>query len=789
MLKLREITKDYKTSDEVVHALNGVTVSFRKKEFVSILGPSGCGKTTLMNVIGGLDGYTSGELYIDGKSTSDYGAKDWDNYRNKRIGFVFQNYNLIPHLSVLKNVEMALTLSGVSPEARKKAAKEALEKVGLSGQEKKRPNQLSGGQMQRVAIARAIVNAPDVLLADEPTGALDTGTGEQIMDVLKELSADRLVIIVTHNPELAERYSTRIIGILDGKITADSDPYEDEDEAPGVADAGEAPAEGVPAPQIKKNRKDRTAMSFFTALTLSFANLVTKKGRTVLTSIAGSIGIIGISLILALSNGMNLYIEKLTTDTLSGNPITISETAINVDEAMDTYYGTDEGEKYPVAKEILVRRLAAQNSLIASNVMTEEYVSYVKNNIKEELVNDILYETGLEFFIYTKSSDDETVRLQTTNRWQMLVKSEFISTQYDVLDGRLPQNANELLIVVDEYNRLTDTVLLALGLLDGDDESETIPFSAVLGKKYWFLSPDDAFTYDGKKFVPNEGDQAALENGIETTIVGIARLSKNSEMGVLTNGIGYTRELYSALLDSYQNNAVLQYIEDYPSRDPMTGSRYASTGSSLVNMFLGGNGPEAVKRQFGGETTPNDITVYPKDFESKKEIKAILDRYNATHTEEEKITYTDMSELVSRVMTGVVNVISYVLIGFTAISLVVSGVMIGIITYVSVIERTKEIGILRALGARKKDVTRVFNAETFIIGLFAGVFGVSVTGLLTIPINLILGSLAGVYGIASLNVWHALVMIGISVFLTVLSGLIPAVKASRKDPVAALRTE
>ena len=782
MLRLVDVKKDYRTSDEVVHALRGVSISFRKKEFVSILGASGCGKTTLMNVIGGLDRYDEGELFIDGRSTKNFSAKDWDNYRNKRIGFVFQNYNLIPHLTVQKNVEMALTLAGVSPEARKRAAMEALAKVGLTEQAKKRPNQLSGGQMQRVAIARAIINAPDVLLADEPTGALDTATGEQIMDVLKELSKDRLVIIVTHNPELAERYSTRIVKIKDGTITSDSDPYEEEPVA-------ETP---VGTNDRRGKKKDRTAMSFWTALRLSFANLVTKKGRTILTSIAGSIGIIGISLILALSNGMNLYIDKLTTDTLSTNPITIAETAINVDEAMDAYYGTDSGEKYPVAKEIIVRKIATQNALIAKNVITQEYVEYVKGNIKADLVNDILYESGLEFNIYTKSIEGETVRLQSTARWNMLVNTDFISTQYDVLDGKLPTKAEELLLVVDEYNRLSDTVLLSLGLVSGDNVADKISFADVIGKSYWFLDTDAAYTFDGRKFVINEGEQADLSIGVETKIVGIARLNKNTETGALSYGIGYTKELYSKMAERYQGSEILQYMEQNPTKDPLTGSRYTYS-SSMMDVMTGSGDPETVRtkdlRRYGGITVPNEITVYPKDFAAKKEIKTVLDRYNATHTEEEKVTYTDMSELMSRIMTNVVNVISYVLIGFTAISLIVSGVMIGIITYVSVIERTKEIGVLRALGARKKDVTRVFNAETFIIGLFAGLFGVIVTGLLTIPINAIIGSLAGVYGIADLNVFHALIMIALSVFLTVLSGLIPAVKASRKDPVAALRTE
>ncbi len=774
MLSLKNIKKDYiLSSSDCVHALRGVTLNFRKGEFVSILGPSGCGKTTLMNIIGGLDKYTEGDLVIDGKSTKDFTDYDWDNYRNKKIGFVFQTYNLIPHLSVLANVELALTLSGISPDERKRRGTDALQKVGLGDQLHKKPNQLSGGQMQRVAIARALVNEPDVLLADEPTGALDTATSEQIMNLIREVAQDKLVIMVTHNPTLAEKYSTRLIKMLDGVITDDTSPYTEEVVPQTVGK------------KTRKKRSDKTSMSFFTALSLSFRNLFTKKARTILTAIAGSIGIIGISLILSISNGMNSYIEKLTTDTLSGNPITVSEVALNIEQALNSVNSEKTWEKYPLINKILVRVISDQQSILKRNVITEEYLSYLEENVAEELYNDVLYQNGQEMNIYTTVNGTE-LYLSDTSRWNMAVNNDFLSGQYDVLAGTLPESHTDLILVVDEYNRLTDTVLNALGLKSPEEKITELDFSSVIGKEYYILNNDGAYKKIENRFLKNEvGADADFSQGITARISCIVRLKQNTDMGVLSTGINFTQGLYDTLCEQNMNTELVQWMKNNVGKNPTTGADFISFGDTADKDTQ----YQSALRKYGGNPLPNSISVYAVDFDAKEEIKNVMRAYNDGKEEADIVSYTDMSEIMGGMLGSMVDIISYILIAFTAISLVVSSVMIGIITYVSVIERTKEIGILRAIGARKKDITRVFNAETVIIGLFAGIIGEAVTFVLTFPINAIIFSLTETNNIAKLNPLHALIMIVVSIILTLISGLIPAIKASKKDPVLALRTE
>ncbi len=810
MLRLKNITKDYVLAgNDTVHALKRISLNFRANEFVAILGPSGCGKTTLMNIVGGLDKYTSGELIIDGKTTSAFTDAEWDNYRNKRIGFVFQNYNLISHLTVLSNVELALTLSGVAPEERKRRALEALKRVGLAEQYSKKPNQLSGGQMQRVAIARALVNSPEILLADEPTGALDTATSEQIMELIRELSAEKLVIMVTHNPSLAEKYSTRTVKMLDGEIISDSDPYDGREEkslSEEISSISEEsvleqnPEKGENAPEsvmkddveIQKNnksekkkknkaKKEKTSMSFITALSLSFRNLITKKGRTILTSIAGSIGIIGIALILAISNGMNAFISKTTTETMSANPITVETEALNLEAAMEAMNAASDIDIFPAAEKIFIQRTSAFSQLISKNKITAGYVDYLKENLNKDWYNDVLYKTGQELNVLTEF-DGAVRKVTQTSSWQMLVTNDLVGMQYDVLAGRLPEGEKDLLIIVDEYNRLSESVLISLGFTSAEAENDSLDFSEVLGKTYRVLSSDEAYAISDGRIISRFTTDISSSAGLEASVCGIVRIKETTDLGVLSTGIGYTKELYNAIQEKNLNSDCVQFIKSDPTVDAETGDPYVSDGKGTVEEKY-----EETLRKYGGISTPDYIAVYAKDFNTKAEIKKVLDAYNDSH--EDKIIYTDLSELMGDMLSSMVDVISYVLIGFTAISLIVSSVMIGIITYVSVIERTKEIGILRAIGARKKDIARVFNAETFIIGFFAGLVGVVVAGILTFPVNAIIAALAGVSGIASLNPLHCVILIAVSICLTLISGLIPASKASRKDPVTALRTE
>jgi putative ABC transport system permease protein len=804
MLKLVNIKKDYYVADQTIEALKGLTVDFRKNEFVSVLGPSGCGKTTLMNLIGGLDQYTSGDLIINGKSTKDFNDRDWDNYRNKKIGFVFQTYNLIPHQTVIENVELALTLSGISKEERRNRATKALEEVGLGDQLKKRPNQLSGGQMQRVAIARALVNSPDILLADEPTGALDTQTSEQIIDLIKEISKDRLVIMVTHNPELAEKYSSRLIKMVDGVILEDSAPYDSENDEEYKKIIEEEKNKEI---AIKQNRKlakkerNKTSMSFFTALSLSLKNLNTKKGRTILTSFAGSIGIIGIALILAISSGINTYINDLTVETMATNPITISATAFDLEQAISSRNNVISLEKFPAIQKILVEEQTELDSVMKENDVTADYVQYVKDNIKDEWVNDINYDTELDMNFYGIKKGNDTYS-SVGDGFSELGSLEFTEDQYEAIYGSYPTNKNEVVVVVDEYNRISEETLVDLGYKIVDDGVTEYEFSEIVGTQFKVLTNDQMYEKSTKtrSIVDSETGETIgtedyeyfskksnmdMEEAEDLTVVGVLRLRTELEDGILTDGICYTRELKEWIQSENMSSEIVNWMNDADNDliNPLSGYAYEATISQTTEEQR-----DSRLRKLGGIDVASDISIYPVDFETKEAILDVLDQWN-TENENNVITYSDMAAVIASVITEMVDYISYALIAFTAVSLLVSSIMIGIITYVSVLERTKEIGILRAIGARKKDITRVFNAETFLIGLLAGIIGIAATYILSIPINLIVYNLAEIETLASLPIYDGLILIVISVALTVISGLIPAFKAAKKDPVLALRTE
>lgn len=829
MLKLNNIVKNYQVGDTVVPALKGVSLAFRRSEFVSILGASGCGKTTLLNIIGGLDRYTEGDLIIDGVSTREFTASDWDAYRNSSIGFVFQSYNLIPHVSVLRNVELALTLSGVSASERKRRATDALERVGLKDHLNKKPNQLSGGQMQRVAIARALVNDPEILLADEPTGALDSETSLQIMNILKEISRDRLIIMVTHNGELAEQYSSRIVSLKDGLIVGDTDPYE------GEPERKEAPISEEEKKQrkkeVKKSRK-KTSMSFLTALSLSGNNLVTKKGRTFLTSFAGSIGIIGIALVLAISNGFNAYINTMQRDTLAGFPITVSETAYDMSVGnMDSIMGDmeeQEKDRYPNTQEIYpYTPNDDQSSLIIQNTITEEYLEYVKSmdpslyssiDTNSALSMNVLRQaqSGSWLKVPTRASGNAMGATLSSAGWQPLISNqEFLLDQYDMIGGtKIPTEMNEVAIVVNSYNRLSVNTLKAMGI---DSDRESISFEELIGMEYKVI-PNNVYyeertfeegEHTGKNYYYDYGiaatsrdkytseqqarmqSMAESEEALTLKVTCILRVKENSTFSVMGTGLAYHPSLETWYTENAKESDVVkaQEAEYEASQEFGTTIRdvldYTGTGKALdVKSY------KTQMINLGGDTTPFLICIYPKDFASKTGIRSYLDAYNEGKGEAEQIIYSDYAETLTDNMNTMVDIISYVLIAFAAISLVVSSIMIGIITYVSVIERTKEIGILRSIGARKKDIARVFNAETFIIGLGAGLIGVLISVLLTIPINLIITSLVPqITNIAAVNPIHGVILVVISVCLTLISGLIPASVAAKKDPVEALRTE
>lgn len=791
MVKLINIEKNYYMGSTTVQALKKVNLEFRKSEFVAILGPSGCGKTTLLNLIGGLDRYTDGDIVINNKSTKEYKDADWDAYRNHSIGFVFQNYNLIPHLKVLGNVELALTLSGISIEERKKRAIDALNKVGLHDQIYKLPNQLSGGQMQRVAIARALVNDPDILLADEPTGALDSETSIQIMEILKEVAKDRLVIMVTHNPDLANQYATRIIRLLDGVVISDSNPYQ---------------AEVAKKDQTKGERLKHTSMSFLTALALSFQNLLTKKARTILTAFAGSIGIIGIALVLALSNGFQSYVDKMQADTLSSYPLIISRESVDFASAAELNMDTSLQE-YPEGDTIFINKLMEKlNGIIIRNNITEDYIENVIEKIDPALINGITYSRGVRLNIFKQMSINNSIYYRQISAqndmssvmnfsgadiWQEIIDNQsFIESQYDVIAGRLPQNKDEIIIQVDKYNQITDITLLSLGVLTPMSSVDTLTFDDLLSLKYKLILNDDLYSYDSvnDRFVSqvdrNDTITADVYNkGLTLKVVGIVRVNELTNTGSITGAIGYTKELTDYILEEAGKSEIVLWQKANPTKDPLTGQAYPADQNVEEQYYN-------TMSRLGGITTPKAINIYPVDFKAKTEIKKYLDNYNHTQEDEvNRIYYTDVMDLLVKSINTTINAISYVLIAFTSISLVVSSIMIGIITYISVLERTKEIGILRSIGARKKDISRVFNAETLIIGFVAGIIGIGVTLLLSIPINIIIDNLVNISNIAALKTYHAIFLVLISMALTLIAGLIPSRIAAKKDPVIALRTE
>ena len=866
MLKLKNITKEYKSGDTTVKALKGIDIEFRNSEFVSILGQSGCGKTTLLNIIGGLDRYTSGDLIINGKSTKEFKDNNWDAYRNYSVGFVFQNYNLIPHQTVLSNVELALTLSGVSKEERRKRAIKALEDVGLKEQIHKKPNQMSGGQMQRVAIARALVNDPDIILADEPTGALDTKTSVQIMEILKNISKDKLIIMVTHNPELAEKYSSRVIKVLDGKVISDSNPYKEDEEKT----------------EKKKAKTGKTSMNFFTALSLSLNNLMTKKGRTILTSFAGSIGIIGIALILSLSNGVQKYINRVQEDTLSSYPISIEESTVDMasmleimmDEGNDNL-NHEEGKIY--SKDIMNEMISTLSSKIQTNNLEEfkNYLDTEENEIKKNS-NAIQYEYNLNLNLYKKDTSNGIVKVNPstvmnsigmgnmveeqnsspfasssmmvsqTDVWEeMLDNKELIESQYDVLAGNLPTSYNEVALVVDENNQISDYTLYTLGLKDQKDlerkweavkkgekveadDQKVYTYDELLNLSFKLILNTDYYEKSGNMWVNKSDDEEYMKNKIENAedikISCIIRKNEESVSTSLTGSmIGYTKQLKEHVINKINESEIVKEQKEnkdiniftgmkFPEKNENTKFDYANLTSEQKAYISKLSSEELAKvmKSFSENQNatyednletlgvvdlnkPSAIKIYATNFDAKELISNEIEKYNQKQRDEGKeenvINYTDMVGMMMKSVSVIVNMISYVLIAFVAISLIVSSIMIGIITYISVLERTKEIGILRAIGASKKDISRVFNAETFIIGFAAGLLGILITLILTIPINAIIKAIAGVSGIASLPFGGAIILVIISMVLTIIAGLIPSKMASKKDPVEALRTE
>ncbi len=876
MLRLENIVKIYETGDNKVVALNGVNIDFRKNEFVSILGPSGCGKTTMLNIIGGLDQYTTGDLVIDGKSTKDFGDGDWDSYRNHSVGFVFQSYNLIPHQTVLKNVELALTLSGVSPSERKQKAIDALKSVGLDDQINKKPNQLSGGQMQRVAIARALVNNPEILLADEPTGALDTQTSIQVMEILKEVAKDRLVIMVTHNPDLANEYSTRIIKVLDGKVISDSNPYVIENFKKKVVTK-------------KEKKKKKVSMSFFTALSLSLNNLFTKKARTLMVAFAGSIGIIGIALILSLSSGFQNYIDKVQEDTLSTYPITIERNTADMTSVLEALMGKNENNEHELDKvysdDIMVDLFSTMMSQVYTNNL-KEFKNHIENDEEfMENMNAIRYTYNMNVNIYSPDTSGEILKVNPStifqdtlgsgvssqmgiqgmslNVWsEMLDNQELLESQYELVHGDWPSNYNQVVLVVNEKNEVTDYALYSLGLKD-PAELEEILNKVNSGEGYTPIQ--SSFTYKDicnvkfKLVLPAELYQDTDKNGIyedvsqnevmlkeiindaeDISVVGIIRPKKDVSATSISGTIAYTKALTeyvikktnkTAVVDAQNKNKEVDILTGIPFEGVVVDSAYADNFISKMNpsekaqyegmlqmiqaqpgitqeqieMFKIRYVQSIVDGQTGSYEKnmalfeavyiddPLTISLYPKSFAGKDYIEEYVNNYNATQianqNEENEIRYTDFMGIMLSSVTSIVNAVTYVLIAFVAISLVVSSIMIGVITYISVLERIKEIGILRSIGASKKDISRIFNAETLIIGFTAGFIGIMVTVLLCIPINLIINALASIGNVAKLPIGGAVVLITISMILTLIAGLIPSRIAAKKDPVEALRTE
>ncbi|MCH5161613.1 MAG: ABC transporter ATP-binding protein/permease [Clostridiales bacterium] len=910
MLELHNITKDYVVADEKVHALKGVSLKFRESEFVSVLGPSGCGKTTLLNIIGGLDHYTTGDLQIDGVSTKNYSDRDWDTYRNHRIGFVFQSYNLIPHQNIQSNVELALNISGIEKGERVRRAREALDKVGLAGLYNKKPNQLSGGQMQRVAIARALVNDPDILLADEPTGALDSETSVQIMDLIKEIAQHCLVVMVTHNPDLAEKYSTRIIKLLDGEVLSDSNPFD------GKVEEVENPFDEA-APELddehkkeQKKHSKKSRLSFWSAFRLSAKNLWSKLRRTILVCFAGSIGIIGVATVLAVSSGVHNYIEDMQNDMLSGNPVTVSTTGIDLGAIMDAMTGQDTMNAVTssvhkdgyIDVEHMIDFLASRGEImgeaIINNDITKEYVSFVKA-MPKEYYYDITTHYGINLsnnlytdFIFDDRNSDtgETVRkmsltaaldfytellgktqfaeyssyisMVTDNFKQAPNNVDFIKSQYDFVSdpktSKVATEANEIMIVVDDDITLTDLMLAQYGYFS-QQEFLNLAYHAVDAEEYNAALWKEKFTYDelmGKEFVwypndtvftPIEGNVMmpfmynpiatdSWENGIKLKVTAILKPKAGVSYGSMSRGFFYTGALTQEILTRSKDSKIVKYFVDngYDSISTLdlTGQnqqRYIpysysyeykketfSRSTFLGNSVFGGLGDmmgdmfdmsldldmwrTLSLREIGGVDTPSSISIYPIDFEIKGNVCAYLDKWNSDETltvdgkeikadDRTDVTYDDNLAIIISMISGFIDIITVALVAFTSLSLVVSTVMIAIITYVSVIERIKEIGVIRSLGGRKRDVSALFIAETFIIGAISGIFGIAVTYIIQLILNVAVKNAVGITGIAALPIPTALIMIALSIVLTLISGLIPARLAAKKDPVDALRSE
>lgn len=869
MLKLTNIVKDYAAGANPVHALKGVSIAFRPSEFVAILGPSGCGKTTLLNIIGGLDQYTSGDLIIRGKSTRQFRSRDWDTYRNHSVGFVFQSYNLIPHQTVLANVELALTLSGVKRRERRRRAIAALTKVGLGDQLHKKPNQMSGGQMQRVAIARALVNEPEILLADEPTGALDSETSVQVMELLKEIAKDRLVIMVTHNPDLASTYATRTVRLLDGRIVSDTNPY--------------SGGEPLPAPVGGKGK--RASMGALTALSLSLSNLMTKKGRTILTAFAGSIGIVGIALILSISTGINDYIAAVEQDTLANYPVTLQSQTMDMSSMMTAM----QPQETPDTTDPDIIRSAN----VMSGMMDMMFSSATNNNLTdfktfiesgdsglEDLTSEIryVYDTPLNIYKSGEAGDVYQVNPSAvfsslgmgggsgmmptgSDVWAQLTDNPtLLESQYQVLAGHLPQNWNEVVLILDKDNQITDYTLYALGVLDVSELQEAIEkktagedvridttvreyrYEDFLGMTFKLLPQTDYYEETEGIWLDKSQDELYLTAKLQTaetlSVVGIVRPQEDSTAGSAYGVIGYTGALMEHVMAEVDSADVVKAQRDDPDTDVFTGlpfpepdaepvvytmeelqgmiaalpeAEQLEMNANIAQMRQSGMPDEKIAElispHFAGAYSastlednlsalgvadpdkPSAINLYPVDFEAKDDIADIIHTYNEGREEADQITYTDYVGLMMSSITVIINAISYILIAFVAISLVVSSIMIGIITNISVLERTKEIGILRAVGASKRDIGRVFNAETMIEGLAAGLVGIGVTELLILPINVLIRSIAGISAKAFLSPLAAVILVAISVLLTFIAGLIPAHSAAKKDPVVALRTE
>lgn len=862
MLEVRHLVKDYDTGSNIVHALKDISLTFRDSEFVSILGQSGCGKTTFLNIIGGLDQYTSGDLIINGRSTKNYTDKDWDTYRNHRVGFVFQSYNLIMHQTVLSNVELALTLSGVDKQERRQRAIEVLKQVGLEDQLDKKPTQMSGGQMQRVAIARALVNNPEILLADEPTGALDSKTSVQIMDLLKEIAKDRLVIMVTHNPELAKTYSTRIISLFDGVVQNDTNPI--------------APEEITPTTDSLK----KPSMSFKTALSLSLNNLMTKKGRTLLTSFAGSIGIIGIALILSLSNGVQAYINQVENDTMASYPIEIQDNTMDMSTMMETMMNMSSDEKEKKENKDEVTSMPYINDILNSISKSSKnnlsaFKSYLESKEGDQLMDHtkaVEYDYGLSMHVYNDLGDQGLVQVSPNGLLDRLgfsdlmnLQNQFMSSstsmmsnevwlslpdtkelrddEFELVEGKWPDAYNEVVIEVNDQNEISDYVLYSLGLMDQDElvenynqllagnvdqiqtsEDATYTYDELLNTTFKLVNNSDLYHKVNGVWIDGSQDEAYVDQiadqATDVKIVGIIKPADSTVSKTTMGGVYYSSQMRDYMIEQCSNSQIVQEQINHPDTNVLTGTAfsdgeemsiskltpeqqmamasmsqeelmsYMSTYNENLNATYDSN---LQKLGYIDLDNPTKINIYASSFEDKEEISNLINEYNEKEKAADRlanvITYNDFIGMMLSSVTSVINMISYVLIGFVSVSLIVSSIMIGIITYISVLERTKEIGILRAIGASKKDVSHVFNAETFIIGLASGCMGILITILLNIPISMIVENLTGVSHIASLPWQGGLILILISLLLTVIAGLIPSRFASKKDPVEALRSE